>query len=939
MFSMFFDLLELLLWLFGLALGVSFLAMPVLSILLWRKMGHLRERVRGLEYQLQMLLETEPLRTAGEEVTPEEQEVEPEVVEDAAFDEVAETVEEPPEAPDTEEGEQAETAEETGPAVAAPTTRPTGSFEQSLTSRWLVWLGGVALALGGAFLVKYTIDEGLLGPGVRIALGVLFSIALIVGGEWLRRRPLQQAMAAISPDYVPPALTAAGVASLYTTIFAAFALYDMMPALLAFVLMAAVSVGAAALALLQGPFIAVLGIFGGYATPLLVSTGHPMAYGLFPYIFLLTAASMWLVRYMGAWWLAWLAFAGAMFWPLLWLAGIYQYGDTPALGVYLLATSALFIFLRRGAADTDPAPTMPFLPRAFQHPETLLVWVTVASTAFLLFVLVRVDGYGTFALSAIAAAAAGMLLVARREPVFESFAVIASVMVLFAAGLWHLPEIITVRPPLFFFDQEEIGKGIGPVVPPELLPFLGWSGFYALILAGGGFAGLWGARRAGLWAGVSAATPVIMMALAYWRIRDFEVDFAWALASLLLGAVLVVGAGRTNVYRPNAGMTAATGAYAAGTVAALSLAMVMSLENAWLTVALAIQTPVLAWIEERLDLRPLRRVAMVLAGIVLVRLALNFEVLEYGLSTTPIFNWLIYGYGVPAVSCFVAAWKFRQRGDDYAVNVLEAAALVLFVLLVSLEVRHLMTGGDLRHHRYGLMEQGIQSLSWLCIAVVLYGRHGYDGRLVGRWGWRVLVAAALFQIVVFQLVLDNPILVNRAVGVWPILNALLFAYFAPAIAFAAFAVIARRRGDRLTMLAAGGLALVLMFVWVNLEVRHAFHGNTFAYGRVSDAEGYSYSAAWIVYAGILLGLGLWRQQAVLRHASLVLVLATVVKVFAIDMAALSGIYRALSFMGLGLALVAVGWLYRRFVYGIGGEAAEGPETDEGPAPSGPEGTG
>jgi uncharacterized membrane protein len=283
---------------------------------------------------------------------------------------------------------------------------------------------------------------------------------------------------------------------------------------------------------------------------------------------------------------------------------------------------------------------------------------------------------------------------------------------------------------------------------------------------------------------------------------------------------------------------------------------------------------------------------------------------------------------VPAAACFAAAWKFRQRGDDYAVNVLEAAALVLVVLLVSLEIRHLMTRGHLGNPKYGLLEQGIQSLSWLTMAVVLYARHGYDGRLIGRWGWRVLAVMSLVQIVVFQLWIDNPILINRAVGEWHIVNALLFAYLAPAMAFAAFAYFARRRGDTRTLRVAGVLALFLTFVWVNLEVRHAFHGSKFAYGGVSDAEGYSYSAAWIVYAGVLLGLGLWRQQAALRHASLVLMLATVAKVFLLDMASLGGIYRALSFIGLGLALVAVGWLYRRFVYlPSGDEDEEGEEVE------------
>jgi uncharacterized membrane protein len=70
---------------------------------------------------------------------------------------------------------------------------------------------------------------------------------------------------------------------------------------------------------------------------------------------------------------------------------------------------------------------------------------------------------------------------------------------------------------------------------------------------------------------------------------------------------------------------------------------------------------------------------------------------------------------------------------------------------------------------------------------------------------------------------------------------------------------------------------------------------------------------WLVYAGALLALGFQRRGPRLRHAALAIVLVTVIKVFVWDIAELSGLYRAASFLGLGLSLVAIGWLYQRFV--------------------------
>src|SRR3546814_1755164 len=84
-------------------------------------------------------------------------------------------------------------------------TRPTTRFPYTTlfrsTSRGLVWLGGVTLALAGLFLAKYTYDHGwlALGPGARCAAGFLFGMTLAAAGEWLRRRPLQRAIAAIGP--------------------------------------------------------------------------------------------------------------------------------------------------------------------------------------------------------------------------------------------------------------------------------------------------------------------------------------------------------------------------------------------------------------------------------------------------------------------------------------------------------------------------------------------------------------------------------------------------------------------------------------------------------------------------------------------------------------------------------------------------------------------
>ena len=66
-----------------------------------------------------------------------------------------------------------------GAAAPPPLPQPDRGFEETIGTRWVVWIGGLTLALGGFFMVRYSIEAGLLGPGVRTILGGLFALALL----------------------------------------------------------------------------------------------------------------------------------------------------------------------------------------------------------------------------------------------------------------------------------------------------------------------------------------------------------------------------------------------------------------------------------------------------------------------------------------------------------------------------------------------------------------------------------------------------------------------------------------------------------------------------------------------------------------------------------------------------------------------------------------
>src|SRR5260370_33735549 len=232
---------------------------------------------------------------------------------------------EAPIAPSAAEATGIETTEETAapiqpaapppiPDIPLPASPPEPGFEERIGTRWVVWVGGLTLALGGFFMVRYSIDAGLLGPGVRTLLGGLFALALLAAGEWTRRKEGISAIDALPIANIPAILTAAGTAVAFATVYAAYALYDFLAPATAFILLGLVALATLAAALLHGPALAGLGIVGAYVTPLLVASDHPDYWSLYIYLAVVTAAAFALARLRVWRWLAITAIGFAVLW-------------------------------------------------------------------------------------------------------------------------------------------------------------------------------------------------------------------------------------------------------------------------------------------------------------------------------------------------------------------------------------------------------------------------------------------------------------------------------------------------------------------------------------------------------------------------------------------------------------------------------------------------
>ncbi|PYT06356.1 MAG: hypothetical protein DMF60_09560, partial [Acidobacteria bacterium] len=151
-------------------------------------------------------------------------------------------------------------------------------LESRIGGRWLLWIGVIAISFGMAFFLKYAFDNQWITPGWRINIGVAIGLAFLICAERLRGR---------YPIY-SNGLSGGGIFILYLSIFVGFNTYALIPQLLAFVLMAAVTATASLLAARYSALpIAILGLIGGFLTPILLSTGVDNEVGLFGYIALL----------------------------------------------------------------------------------------------------------------------------------------------------------------------------------------------------------------------------------------------------------------------------------------------------------------------------------------------------------------------------------------------------------------------------------------------------------------------------------------------------------------------------------------------------------------------------------------------------------------------------------------------------------------------------
>ncbi|MBC8031714.1 MAG: DUF2339 domain-containing protein [Pyrinomonadaceae bacterium] len=822
-------------------------------------------------------------------------------------------------------------------------------LESTIGGSWFNWIGIIAVTFGIAFFLKYAFDKQWIGPTGRVSIAALVGIGLLYLGERLRGRGLK------SYAYV---LSGGGILILYLSDFAAYNFYHLISQPTAFVLMAAVTTTAVLLSVrLDALPVALLGLVGGFLTPLLLSTGVDNQVGLFTYIALLDAGVL-AVAYFKRWRsLDFASFAGTVAITLGWAVKFYEPGK---MWITLFFLSVFFLLYSLLAIFHNVLPRRP--TRWFD------VALAMANASFYFgFSYVMLDDAGFD----------------HATPATQAFLVSIYFTGLFCMAWRWSPRDLLLR--YSYVCAAATFLTLAVAIQLELhWVTMAWA-VEALMLT-------WVGLRSGEKAARHAGLAVFCVAVGHWFLRDMlAVDYSLDSSFLpllnrraLSGAVLVGAiAGASRLYRratsegklgddldedePSTVLTffALTGNTVALTLLSLDVSdyfqsraansnsgsssdLYARSENARQFSISMLWTIYAATI---LAVGLLRRSQLLRWGGLLLLLVAIGKVLAvdsafYAASWhLPLVNQTFMAYALLVAALVFAAWLYRRApGNDERdeseqramAPILIGAANVLALTALSLEVigyydrslasLALETSGTEIFRQ--LQEGKIFTLAvvWTIYAIYAFMVGVGRSNRVCRWGGLLLLVITAPLVLANLSYYDAPwhaFIFNRTMGVFAVFIAALWlivrAFRRTSEAFEEAAAV--HHG---AIVAANVLAIIALSAqaagYYEAKIAEEF-GRAGAAALTADAtttlqnlelaKQLSLSVLWAVYASGLLVAGHLRRLRLLRVMGLALLSVTALKVFIWDLSSLDRVYRIISFIMLGAILLVVSYFYQR----------------------------
>jgi len=760
-----------------------------------------------------------------------------------------------------------------------PSAQPSAPTDpQDWFSKIAVWVGGIALLMAGFYMIKYSIDSGWLTPAVRIWLTTGFGTLLCGAGFVIG---IKSAM--VANERIGQALSGAGIACLYFAAYAAVHLYSFLSPGQGFAAMLTVTVLAVALSLKNGAPIAMMGLVGGFLTPWLMSTGSNDTVMLFSYLFLLFCGAQFLCVCRG-WWVILLgSLVGAYLWSAVVIVGSLggSYDSLEGTLIFVMGiclVNAVWAFLAKQDALDETATRLLTTIR-------LMTWGGGLVQGL---ILVLIGGFAAVDMALFSLLSVGALVLAVLKEDDFIWAAWLALTAVAAAALSNT-------------DTALWGWLITPL------------GLMGLFFAVGHWRGL-SSGRALTWRSLSVAAALLVVPLLYLN-REYIVSVSipvnssvWLwMAAAWAGLLALAG---EHLYRRESDVEVA-GEYSAFAVFLLGFGLCTYVPEIYLAHSAAglLIGAALYWKQ-----RVFGRSTLVVSVLGLAWGALMFfhasDACAYffrqevynapqqdGLA---IIAWGLGLIGAGTVfGCFRQVWSEESR--KVVTWVLGLVGLLSFVATYQwLDQNHMP-----KAWQSTAVEGGLTALLALVAVVFVY--------LARKWSECYLasmIVAGLVGLRVAMLHLGD----TGAEGESFFLNALLLQFGIPFMAAFALAWESGEGGFERLRRVYQLAAMLLGFIWATFLVQDYYGGSELFGGHNSSTEIYTYSVVWLLLAVAYQAIGLWRNQSAIHVGSLILLLITIGKVFLVDASELEGLFRVLSFLGLGLALIGIGFFYNKVVF-------------------------
>lgn len=774
-------------------------------------------------------------------------------------------------------------AEPTPPPSTKPATpRPSAAkrFEDLIGGKLPIWIGGIALIFAGFFLVRFSIEAGLFGPAARCITAALFGLLLIGLSEFGYKIPK---FGTIFTDdaRIGHSLAGAGIAVLYATLYMASELYGLLGIYSALAGVVAVTIFAFLLSQRHGPPTAIMGLLGGFAAPYVAGLGPESVAPLLIYLGVFTAGLFGLAIHRGWAWLALLATGGSVIWTTA-LFFMDLSGDLPFVGAFivLLAIGGVLTLSRTGTSFGIPKMAMQAIPLGVGLLQLMMLAPLIE------FSLVSWLFFGILAIFAIALAWRDETMTpAVAGAVGLSLAMVATALynedtnqttLLAAIGLAALFGIAGHS----FALREKSGwmwAHIGMIAPSAML---------LIIIVLGGYD--WSDN---IWAGICAITAATTAVMA-WRTRLQPMPLVQGVASALTALLT----------------TAALWVWTPDSLAAL--------------VAIIVAAGLAAWARytARRSIIVQSALAIALGGLIML---VNASGLVEALFASLIGDTDLYGYLpkvspavieilLPALAIIGIAYYFRGTFGKTLSKIIASAGFIATGSFIYLLLKQPLAIGSVEDFvAYGFAERAVFT-HLLALAGWLLLRQNWDEKLAQPLKALAITMArlAFARFVYFDIFLLSPTSVKQAMGPAPLANLGSLHFTAATLWLWLYARTDTVKTGWPKLVRPLQIASLLAAIAaVMITVRQAVHGTDIATPPFTSTETYLYSAGLLALAIAWLARGIQTTNALLRIAGLLLLTLVTFKVFLIDAAQLEGVLRILSFLGLGIALIGIGWIY------------------------------